>query len=141
MKKLFIFLLILAMVPVIAIAEEPDPILGSWYMFYDKNETPEIENLFPDYNMIIEIYTFQSDGLIMVTENAIRSATDSNLHHNPIGKWSRTGDEYSYSMIGVGENTCYFKDNELFLTLEQGTGLRLHKLLPLDPYKDYDFKR
>ena len=139
MKKFLIFLLTLAMLPVVALAEEKDPIIGSWYIYYDKTEIPEMENLFSEYNIIIDIYTFQADGRIMITESAIHSATDSDQHHNPIGKWSKTGDEYSYSMMGLGDNTCYFEDDELFITMKDGTGLRLHRLLPFDPYKDYDF--
>ena len=141
MKKFLIFVLILAMVPMIALAEEQDPIVGSWYLYYDLSALPEMASLFPGYTSMFSIYTFQSDGVIMLTENDVRSASDSDLLYNPTGKWSKTDDQYSYSMIGVGEGNCHIENDDLLISLQSGVDMRFHRLLPFNPYKDYVFNR
>lgn len=147
MKKLFIFLLILAMVPVVALGEEQqDPIVGSWYMYYDINATPEIKDTFPNYVFMFGVYTFQSDSLIMLTENDISPDGEYHSVHSQIGKWSKTDDGYSYSMIGFGESTCRFEKEDLLLKIETEDSntksyMRLHRLLPFNPYKDYVFEK
>ena len=139
MKKLITIILILALLlPASALADR-DKIVGSWYVLNDYTEYPELASTSNGCDIIIMIYTFFEDGTIMCTENDIVGKT-GNVQSSPTGKWEKTGDTYKYSMIGFGEGIIKFEEeNSILLSfLDQGY-FRMHKMICLNPYKDYVF--
>lgn len=141
MKKLLIAILILAMMPVIALAEDPDPIVGGYYLYFNADETPELAAFYSDNSLIVGVYLFQSDGVIMLSGTEVRKTGENESNYSFAGNWSKTDDQYSYSIIGIGEGNCYIENGDLYIFLESGmNGMKLHKLIPFNPYKDYIFK-
>ena len=142
MKKLLTVILILALLlPAAAWADDLDPIVASWYMVYDTQLYPEMAANFPGIDFAIAIYTFRSDGRVMCTENDVSGDTGTPMY-NVAGKWSKENGTYNYSIIGLGEGTVLLENDQILLSLKQyqGAYMRLHKMIPFDPYSDYVIK-
>ena len=137
MKKLLaIILLVAVLLPVIALAD-PDPIVGCWYIHYDKSVTPELAVNFQDYDRIIAVYCFFEDGTIACLECDV-IAGNSTPTYGGAGKWEKNGTEYSYSILGFGSGRCFIREGSLYLGLSNNAVyLMVRKLEPMNPYKDY----
>ena len=142
MKKLLAVVLILALLlPVAALADDTaDPIIGHWYLLFDKNVSPELASNFQDNDYIFMIFSFLSDGTILQSEIDIKDKT-GNPYSGSAGKWERSGYDYSYSIIALGSGKALLEGDSLLLQMQNSTiYLKLHKLIPLDAYNDYVFK-
>ena len=115
MKKLAaLFLILVMLVSAASLAEDRDPIIGAWYVFYDMDVTPEMKANFPGNNKIFSIYDFTEDGTIMLLELDEQNGTGTPTFA-ATGKWSKEGNKYNYSIIGMGESDMYIKNNCLYL--------------------------
>lgn len=138
MKKLFVFILALCLaVPFCTFAETQDPIVGSWYMLFDKNITPEMAPNFNDLDLIIMAYSFMSDGTIFLSENDIKDKV-GDYASAVSGKWEKNGSSYTYSITGFGSGNVFVESDSIYLqTGVNGLYLKLRKMIPYDPYADY----
>ena len=140
MKRFFAFVLVLLFLPLFALADEPDPIVGTWYMYFDVTFTPEMASSMSGYDRIISVYTFLSDQSVVCVEHNSKDNTGEPAFGS-VGKWEKSGNEYNYSLIGLGEGKAYIKDERLYLGMYENTVyFGLHKLIPINPYKDYIYK-
>lgn len=141
MKKLFCLLLVLLLVPFASLAADRDPIVGCWYMYYDKSVTPEIESVFPDYDQLICIYVFTESGVINVT-GAFVVGSVGTPDFSSCGKWEKDGDHYKISLIGYAENALSYCENDCVLLNINDSNyfMRLRKLYSFNPYQDYVVK-
>ena len=138
MKKLFCLLLVLLFVPIVAFSDDLDPIVGCWYMYYDKAKTPEMESLFENYDKLISIYIFNESGVVYIAGASI-AGTEGTPEYTPAGKWEKTGDSYRVSLIGFVENALsYCEDDSLLISPDESTGayMRFKKLYYFNPYQD-----
>lgn len=139
MKKLIAFIMILAMLmPAAAMAADPDPIVGSWYLLYDKSLFPEMASTFNGADIAISVYWFMENGTIMSTENSI-TGTSGVPKFITAGRWSKSADSYNYGVIGLGEGTALVEDDKILLSLPGSDGyyMVMHRMIPFDPYHDY----
>lgn len=120
-------------------ANGQDPIIGAWYMFYDKAVTPEMATSFGDYERIIAIYTFLDDGSIATLEQDVLNGSGEPQYVSA-GKWEKNGQNYKYSIIGFGSGILRVYYDYILLQINESTYyMKLHKLMPMDPYHDYIF--
>lgn len=142
MKKLITIILILAMLlPAAALAEDRDPIVGSWYMLYDKSLYPEMAANFSNTDLIIMIFSFQEDGTVIVTENDITNGV-SKASGAVAGKWEKGDPLYKYSILGMGQGDAYVDEGCIYLNIgteDQRGYFRMRKMEPMNPYADYIF--
>ena len=141
MKKLIAVALILAMLlPVTVAAAATDHLIGSWYLYYDKNYSPEMASNFEDADRVIMILTFNTDGTIMLTENDVYDEK-ANVVAYTAGKWERVGNKYNCSIMGFGEGTLTNHRDYILLTIDGSKiGLKFWHLKYFDPYSDYVYQ-
>ena len=142
MKRLLIILLALALVlPVSAFAADTDPIVGQWYFAFDSVATPEFAYNFAPYDKVIGIYLFLESGTVMCLELDLQNETGTPTYVAQ-GKWEKVDDQYNYSIMGFGEGTAILEEDTLLLGLQNANGIcvRLRRLIPFNPYKDYVYK-
>lgn len=135
MKKLVAVVLLLALIAPAAALADHDPIVGSYYALQDYILYPEVSPA-DNIDMIIMVLTFYEDGTIMNTENDISGKTGT-TSFNSIGKWEKTDNGYIVSLIGLGEGKAIVEDDAILIPIQDTWLLRLHKLVTLNPYKDY----
>jgi len=136
MKKLLaIILLIAVLLPAAALAD-PDPIVGSWYLCYDKLEAPEMAYTFEGYDKVIVIYNYTEEGYISVLEGDINGMSCSPVFYTA-GKWEKTDTGYKCSIIGSGEINLILEGDYLFSQIPDSVGyMTMRRIIPLNPYKD-----
>ena len=138
MKKFVTIILTVVLLLSVSFADSNDPIIESWYMFYNKNITPEFADSFGNYERIIAIYTFNADGSISCLEHDYDGTANSSPVYAGVGKWEHDGVNYHYSIVGMGEGNAIVKDGSLYIGLNNNAiYLRLNKLAVLNPYADY----
>lgn len=138
MKKLLCVLLIVALLlPSAVLADETDPIVGCWYLYYDFSLYPELKSLFPDYDKLICVYWFSESGVIYGAGATI-VGTEGTPDYSAAGKWSKSGDSYTIGFIGSGECSGLLEGDSLFYEADgyPGCYMRLNRLYPFNPYKD-----
>lgn len=142
MKKLITLFLILALaVPAAAMAADRDPIVGCWYMLFDAHENPEMSSYIPEADKSLSIYDFLESGTIMLLDLSEKDGYGTPTY-SAVGKWSREGGSYNYSIVGFGEGDAYIKDNSLFLHMPASFSpisfyMKIRKLEFFNPYADY----
>ena len=136
MKKIIAMLLILLLIPVCVPAEE-DPAVGTWYFYMTYDNAPNSKD-FADYLCTVYHLFVLPSGDLAQFELDIKkdSSTESNAY-DIVGKWERTGSgEYKFSLLGVGEYPAYLKGEDLHVCLYEGVYYILHKMAPINWYKD-----
>lgn len=141
MRKLIaVIAILILLIPGIVLAESVDPIVGCWYMLFDRAVTPEMSANFGGNDRIIGVYTFEEDGTISMSETTVAGGI-GNSSYSAVGKWSAENGEYRYSIVGLGEGDAYIEGDGLYLSLEQAlktkVHLRIRRMVPYDPYSDY----
>lgn len=139
MKKLLCVLLIaVLLLPSAVMAEETDPIIGCWYIFYDKAIAPEMASAFSGSDIALSVYQFSSSGIVYAI-NAQVIGTDGTADYSSAGKWVKNDSDYTVSIIGIGECPSFVQDDSLYLQIPgvDSFFMKLKKLYPFDPYKDY----
>ena len=137
MKKLIALFLILAMlVPAAGMAEDRDPIIGAWYFFIDMDITPELATNFQGSDKVFAIYEKTKEGIVLGLGLSELNGQGT-PEHTGVGKWSKDGDKYKYSIIGIGENEAYVIDNALYLKIADGLKMKIRRMEYFNPYTDY----
>ena len=141
MKKLITIILILALLlPAAAPAEDQEPIVGCWYVYYSKAVTPELATSYQNYDRVIAVYIFNADGTITCLEHDYKEGGTDLPMYNSAGKWGHEGNDYKYSIIGLGEGKAFVKDGFIYLGIQNNMFyLKLRWLYPFNPYQDYDY--
>ena len=106
MKKLItVFLILALLLPACSVADDPDPIVGCWYIY---------SGIVDDADVYFEFHTFvfTSDGNIFsskydVSKDGITSLTDFKV----IGMWSNENNDY-YINIGFKGAEKLILDND-----------------------------
>lgn len=139
MKKLLCVLLIIALlVPVMAFAD--DPIVGVWYLLYDKSECPEMAPNFQNVDYAVCAYIFMEDGSIYLAEHDITNSISTPIS-SVSGKWEKSLFNYTYNIIGFGSGNAVIDKDDLLLQMQNSTVyVKLHRMIPYDPYGDYVMK-
>ena len=139
MKKVFAFLLaVCLLLPACAPAEDRDPIVGCWAMLIDGEKYPEFMQSFGNYDSMMSIYYFLSNGTIMLLENDVTNGT-AQPYYTSSGKWEKSGNVYKCSIIGIGSCTMTLRAETAIFELEStpGVSMKLRYIRPFDPYSDY----
>ena len=138
MKRFLCLLFVLVLFPVVSFGDDPDPIVGCWYMYYDKAFTPEMESAFPGVDKMICVYVFSENGTINLTGTQVIGA-DGTPEYSVGGKWEKSGSSYMVSLIGYGKCKTLVDNDCLMLEIESAPGyyMVLKKMYPFDPYNDY----
>ena len=140
MKKLVAIILAIVMViPVVATAADRDPIVGCWYFFYSAKETPEMAANFPGYDEMISVYYFTEDGVIMCLELDMQN-TQGTPTYIASGKWSKNGDRYTYSIVGLNGSDAFIEDNNLYMFVQDRIYLKVRHMDFYNPYEDYIYR-
>ena len=116
MKRFVCILFVILFLPVVALADSPDPIVGCWYMYYDKSVAPEMETAFPDADIAVTLYFFNESGIIYAI-NSQASGAYGSAEYASSGKWVKNDYGYTVSIIGFGECTSYLQDDSLLLQI------------------------
>lgn len=138
MKKLFCLLLVLLLVPLVAFSDEQDPIVGCWYIYYNKSITPEMESIYPDCDICFTIYVFDNSGVVYAS-NSIILGTAGKSEYSTAGKWEKTESGYNIGLLGVGEGNAFIENDYLLLAVQNTSDYyaKFRKLYNFNPYKDY----
>ena len=141
MKKVFALLLALALLfAVSSLADNTDPIVGSWYMLFDSTLSPEMAPNFQNYDYIICVYSFMSDGTILLTENDIKDNVGT-FNTAVCGKWEKKGSNYEYNIIGFGSGKAKVESDLIYLQIsENNIYIEFKKMVPFDFYSGYSYK-
>ena len=143
MKKVFAFLLaVCLLLPAFAPAEDRDPIVGCWYMLVDGEKYPEFMANFGNYDSMLSIYYFLSNGTVTLLENDVAGGS-SQPTYTSVGRWKKDGDSYQCSIMGIGNCTITFWAESAMLATEStpGVSMKLRLLRPFNPYSDYSFSK
>ena len=137
MKRLITIILILALIiPAAAIADDRDPIVRAWYMYYNKFDAPEMESAFKGMDQQSGIYFFYEDGVIYISSIAI-SGKEGTPGYVSCGKWEKVNDKYIVSIMGIGQGDAIIEGDNLLINIQDNYYLILHKLIPINPFTDY----
>ena len=141
MRKLLVLILAVALIlPASVLADERDPIVGSWYLYADITLYPEMAFAYPGKDYLVDLYNFMPDGTVMALglEQAGKEGTTS---FKLSGRWEKSDDHYIFMIMGTGETTVYVKDDLMYFnTLVVGGAdayMILHRAIPMNPYKDF----
>ena len=113
MKKLITAILILALLlPAAALADNRDPIVGTWYVCFDIKGSP-MESSFPDFVTTVMLFTFSESNDISYIELDYTDTSVTPSTRIVAGKWEKTGNEYKTSIIGAGVNIAKLNGDKL----------------------------
>lgn len=136
MKRLLCIILVFILLPVLAIAENPDPIIGSWYMMINIKGSP-LEATAPDYTRTIIILTLEESGNVILSEIDFKGEKVETNTPMVCGEWKKNGSEYSISIISTGTVRAFINKELLHIDLyNSGIYFGLRKMEPLDLYTD-----
>ena len=136
MKKLIAVILILAMLlPVAALAEEKDPIVGFWYALYDTIAYPEMKSWINGADYSAFIFFFSETGEVFYFGCQYTGLTATPFS-SQIGKWKRENGKYLFDKIGYGSGfEGYILED--FLIAQIGNGNDYFKLIRMDVFNPY----
>ena len=140
MKKLITIILILAMLlPAVVLADDLDPIVGCWYMYADKNIIPEFMSFYADADSELSVYYFLENGSVMLLDNIVTNGTGTPTF-TPLGKWEKSGQDYKFSLLQLGEGTLRVSGDEMYLPA-QGSNMFMimRRIICFNPYKDITY--
>ena len=116
MKRLIALILAIVLFPVVSLSEEPDPIVGAWYIMLDYNEIPvSAETAGKDF--MFYIVFFDEDGKISGVSGESLETTGLYANGSGVGSWSNVDGKYTVNMIGVGSNSAELSGDRLFLQM------------------------
>jgi len=137
MKRLITIILILVMVvPAAALADEQDPIVGTWYMYCDVPGSP-MESSYPDLDSSLILFTFDKSGNIFYIELDYKGTTVTPNDRIIAGKWKKNGSTYKVSIIAGGVSDAFIKNGMLHAAVfNSDLYMVLRKLEPFDFYTE-----
>jgi hypothetical protein len=142
MRKLITLLLIAALLlPALALAEDPDPIVGPWYSYIDLIEYPELKSIYgEEIERIFMLYYFTEDNMILESDTAITGHEGSQTF-SISGRWEKDETGYAISITGLGTNHSVIKDGCLMIGIGNFGNLsgymRAYPITHFSPYTDY----
>ena len=145
MKKLFSLILILAVFCSAALADSSlFDITGNWYFYFSKEKNPEFSSAYNDSDAVVLIVTCCDDGTILMSEINIKDKQITPTC-SPSGKWEKTETGYQVSIVGFGEGEAMVFGDHIYIQVAGNSDtskgfVRLHRMVPLDPYSDYIFR-
>jgi len=116
MKKLLALILILVFLPVVSFADDPDPIVGAWYIMLDYNEIP-VSAETAGKEFMFYIVFFDESGTISAVSGESLTSTGLYASGSAIGTWSKSGEKYTANMIGIGSNSAEISGDRLYLQM------------------------
>lgn len=136
MKRLLCLFLTLVFFPFVSLADDPDPIVGCWYMFIDANDTSaEIIDQGLTYSAILVMFTL--DGNILANEVDFLSTSGNTTNPTRIGKWEKDGNTYTSSIISVGINELFLDGDILGASLFRNDQYcLLRRMTPFNVYTE-----
>jgi len=137
MKRLITIVLILSLVvPAAALAEDPDPIVGCWYMCLDAKDTSQ-DFIDEGYLYSSMIVVFTPGGQILCQNTDFKESSGTAADVSYVGKWNKKDDKYIASIIAVGENEALFSDDILAICLFNSKQyIVLRRMTPFNIYND-----
>lgn len=139
MKRLSALLLAAAVILScgLSLADDPDPIVGVWYVNLVVSDGVPVGN--PGDVRYVALFTFEEDGTITYFEIDFNLFGHSSTGSLPVngGRWTRSGDGYSVSYVGMGTNPAYLEGDELWaITLTPNVYYRMHRMAAADWFSD-----
>lgn len=138
-RKLISVLLItaIAILPVAALAVEPDPVVGYWYVFIDLKEYPEMASTAGNYDNMLSMYYFNESGSIYLLENDMKDYAATPMFTGN-GRWEKTSSGYNVSIIGFGETTMIVSEDTAYLKIPNTQlSMKFRKITSFNFYTDY----
>ena len=145
MKKLITLILALALLlpSAASLADDPDPIVGCWYMYYDKKFAPELSFAMGDTDKEVSVYLFSEDGLIYLLDGVV-AGNQCTPTWTSAGKWGKKESGYTFSIIGMSSGELLLEDDSIWVEAASNhvakAYMRFRKLFPFDPYNDYKYQ-
>jgi len=137
MKKIAVLILALALIlsAVPSVAEDPDPIVGIWYILLNVADGPQ-NPLYQDYTCLMMILNFEPDGRIWYSEQDYLPADSVAVDPYISGEWSRTEEGYNTKLMSLGEGPAYLKDGLLYVKVMPNVYYVMHRMTPANWYSD-----
>lgn len=139
MKRFFLLILVLLLLPVISFSEEPDPIVGSYYILLNLTGTP-FESSADGIVTSVFVVTFDDSGRVYYLEQDFYDDKSTSKDPRMIGEWKKEDSKYIVSILYVGTKEAYFENDILYVALfvkDQYYALR--KMTPIDLYEEVFF--
>ena len=134
MKKLLSVLLLLSLILSSAVAEAPDPIVGTWYAYMEIKGSV-FESSFPDADRLFAIVTFDEAGKLFYAEIAYKGDTGEANKPAVMGEWNRNGSEYTVSFLLTGTDRAFIENDRLYLAIfTPGVYFGFNRMIPFDVY-------
>ena len=130
MKKLFCLLIVLLLVPLFSFADDPDPIVGTWYIH---------SGLVDDSDIYFEFhtFTFTAEGMVFSSKYDIsKDGTTSPTDFNVIGVWTKDNEKYFINIGFKGAEELIFEKDSLFFPVSDSYKLRAWKMESINYVKD-----
>ena len=104
MKKLIAIIMIIALLlPATVLADNPDPIVGAWYIMLNYNDMPyEDKSGSEGKNYMIYVMIFEDTGAISGISGESLQGIGFYGSGTPIGTWVNAGGKYTASVTGIG---------------------------------------
>ena len=133
MKRFICLLLVCLLFPLVSIADDPDPIVGAWYIMLNYKEYPTAET--EGKNYMIYIMICNEDGTI---DGISAESNQSGLTANGsgIGKWENRDGTYAISIIGLGRNPAEFSGDRLLVQMTENIWYSMQRMYFGDWYSD-----
>lgn len=145
MKKLLCLLLVLCMFPFVSLADDPDPIVGFWYVIYDVSQYPEDmqaafrENIhIRDSLYETHVFWFTENGEIYSSTTHFRTHQSEANGSGIIGTWSK-GKKGKYTTVissTISLDSAYIENGILYAKYLTDYYVAFRKMEPLDFSKD-----
>ena len=116
MKRLLCLFLALVLFPVVSLADDPDPIVGAWYIMLDYKDIPaSTETAGKDF--MFYILFFDEFGTVSGVSGESLESTGLYANGSGLGNWTKSGEKYTVNMIGVGETSAELSGDRLLLQM------------------------
>ena len=135
MKKLFCLLLVLLLVPFSTFADDPDPIVGAWYIMLDYTEYPQTADT-ENKNYMFYMMIFEENGTISGVSGESLKTTGLYASGSAIGTWSNDNGKYTFNMIGVGSNAAEFDGDRLLVQMTTNVWYSMQRMNKGNWYSD-----
>ena len=142
MKRTLSLVLALAIalaVPALALADDPDHIVGLWYIAGGTESIrAHMDAQWGDVVYIVMLILCEADGTIRMYEFDFTSTGCIPADSGVYGRWTKTNGVYSATTFAVGEHTLYLNatSGELRMMLAPGVYYNLRKVTETDWFSD-----
>lgn len=137
MKKLITIILILALaLPALALAEEPDPIVGVWYVMFDYATYPGSADQTGGRSYMIYIMKFDTDGSISAVSTEAMQTGTFQSQGSKVGTWEKGENGYTLNVMGMGRNKAELSDGTLLVQVMENAWYVMRPMVIADWYTD-----